>query len=39
VLLADETYFQKYPQDASKTFIHHYHGPYLYLANKLPSNR
>ncbi|MBN8826447.1 MULTISPECIES: lipase family protein [unclassified Spirosoma] len=36
VLLADSTYFAKYPDSKEKIFIHHFHRPYLYLTEKLP---
>ncbi|QDK82344.1 lipase family protein [Spirosoma sp. KCTC 42546] len=36
VLLADSTYFQNYPESKEKIFTHHFHPPYLYLAEKLP---
>lgn len=35
VLQADEAYFQKYPDDTKKVFVHHFHQPYLYLLDKL----
>ena len=41
VLLADSVYFKTYPDSKEKIFTHHFHSPYLYLAEKLPfiSNR
>ncbi|MFD2569784.1 lipase family protein [Spirosoma soli] len=36
VLLADSTYYKQYPDSKEKIFTHHFHPPYLYLANKLP---
>lgn len=36
VLKADSTYFSKYPDSDDKLFTHHFHPPYLYLAEKLP---
>lgn len=36
VLLGDSTYYQKYPDSQDKVFTHHFHTPYLYLAEKLP---
>ncbi|UFH55722.1 lipase family protein [Spirosoma sp. KNUC1025] len=36
VLLADSAYFQKYPDSKENIFIHHFHPPYLNLAEKLP---
>lgn len=36
VLKADSAYFKKYPDSDDKIFVHHYHMPYLYLAEKLP---
>ena len=35
VLLADSAYFSKYPDSKENIFIHHFHPPYLYLADKL----
>lgn len=35
VLLADSTYLTLYPDSKQKIFIHHFHPPYLYLAEKL----
>ncbi len=35
VLLADSSYFQKYPDSKENIFIHHFHPPYLYLTEKL----
>ncbi|MCK8491262.1 lipase family protein [Spirosoma sp. RP8] len=36
VLLADEAYHKKYPDNKKTIFVHHLLGPYLYLASKLP---
>ncbi|MBD2699290.1 lipase family protein [Spirosoma sp. BT702] len=36
VLQTDSTYFAKYPNSKEKIFTHHFHPPYLYLAEKLP---
>ncbi|MFD2935509.1 lipase family protein [Spirosoma flavum] len=36
VLLADSAYFKQYPESQEKIFTHHFHPPYLYLAEKLP---
>ncbi|GAB4041882.1 hypothetical protein GCM10028774_51660 [Spirosoma jeollabukense] len=36
VLLGDSDYFKKYPDSKENVFIHHFHPPYLYLAEKLP---
>lgn len=36
VLLADSTYLRQYPNSKEKVFVHHFHLPYLYLAQKLP---
>jgi hypothetical protein len=36
VLLADEDYYKLYPDNPDKPFTHHFHQPYLYLAEKLP---
>ncbi|MPR35894.1 META domain-containing protein [Cytophagaceae bacterium SJW1-29] len=38
VLLADADYYQKFPDSAEKVFTHHFHPPYLYLAQKLDLN-
>ncbi|XWW45585.1 META domain-containing protein [Fibrella sp. USSR17] len=36
VLLADSAYYRRYPDSKEKIFAHHFHPPYLYLAeNKL----
>lgn len=37
-LLPDADYFKKFPEasDGGHVFIHHFHAPYLFLANKLP---
>ncbi len=35
VLQADAAYYQKYPDDEHKVFVHHHHEPYLYLLDKL----
>lgn len=35
VLLPDDDYFKKYPDDPSKLFPHHFHEQYLYLLDKL----
>ncbi|CCH00824.1 lipase class 3 [Fibrella aestuarina BUZ 2] len=32
VLLADSTYYHRFPDSADKVFTHHFHPPYLYLA-------
>ncbi len=36
-LFADEAYFQAFPQDPDRPFIHHLHGPYLYLLHRQES--
>lgn len=36
VLLADSAYYKQYPDSKEKIFAHHFHPPYLYLANQLP---
>lgn len=36
VLLADSAYFRQYPNSKEKVFVHHFHAPYLYLAQQLP---
>ena len=36
VLLADSVYFTKFPESTTSLFPHHFHPPYLYLAEKLP---
>lgn len=38
VLLADAAYYAKYPDSSEKIFAHHFHPPYLYLAQKLDMN-
>ncbi len=38
VLLADAEYYQKFPDSQEKIFAHHFHPPYLYLAQKLDLN-
>ncbi len=38
VLLADSAYYLKYPDSKEKIFTHHFHPPYLYLADKLPAS-
>jgi hypothetical protein len=35
VLLGDEEYFKRYPNDKTKIFTHHFPDAYLYLAKKL----
>ncbi len=34
-LYADESYYNKFPNDSSKIFMHHLFAPYFYLVNKL----
>lgn len=34
VLLADSAYYRLYPDSQEKVFVHHFHPPYLYLAEK-----
>lgn len=34
-LLADEKYFQVFPQDGKNVFINHFHQPYLFLLEKI----
>jgi len=34
-LLPKEEYYQQFPQDRSKTFIHHFHTAYLYLLERM----
>lgn len=34
VLLPDAAYYKKYPNDKTKIFRHHLHGPYLYLLDQ-----
>ena len=34
-LLPKEEYYQQFPQDNSKPFIHHFHSAYLYLLEKM----
>ena len=33
VLQANEAYFQKFPNNPEKIFVHHFHQPYIYLVN------
>ncbi|GAB3889476.1 lipase family protein [Spirosoma agri] len=35
VLDADEVYYQQFPNDTKKLFMHHFLKPYLFLANRL----
>ncbi len=35
VLTPDEAYYRAFPEDPAKVFNHHFHKPYLYLAEKL----
>lgn len=35
VLMPDESYYKEFPDDSTKLFRHHVHGPYLYLLDKL----
>src|SRR5690606_29366916 len=35
VLQADEDYYKLYPNNQDKVFAHHFHPPYIYLAEKL----
>lgn len=37
VMMPDSGYFRRYPNtDKNRIFIHHFHPPYLYLAERLP---
>ncbi|GAB4014505.1 lipase family protein [Spirosoma koreense] len=36
ILLADEAYYQKHPDNPKTIFVHHLLGPYIELAQKLP---
>ncbi|RYD55416.1 MAG: lipase family protein [Sphingobacteriales bacterium] len=36
VLLADDAYYKKFPDDKDNIFVHHLLQPYLYLAEQLP---
>jgi hypothetical protein len=38
VLYADADYYKRYPDSKENVFIHHFFGPYLYLAEKLPDD-
>ena len=38
VLLADAEYYKQFPDSREKIFMHHFHPPYLYLAQKLDLN-
>lgn len=35
ILLPDDAYFTRYPNDSTQLFIHHLHAPYLYLLDRL----
>ena len=37
VLLANEAYYQSFPDNPEKIFVHHFIEPYWYLANQLPN--
>lgn len=37
VLLANDNYYQSFPDNPEKIFIHHFIDPYWYLANQLPN--
>jgi heat shock protein HslJ len=39
VLLADEDYYKLYPDSKTNVFVHHFHAPYIYLAQKFPNNK
>ncbi|MEO5594677.1 MAG: lipase family protein [Chitinophagaceae bacterium] len=39
VLLADSAYFKLFPESKTNLFPHHFHPPYLYLADKLPDTK
>lgn len=34
ILMADEAYYEKFPQVKEKIFVNHLHAPYIYLAEK-----
>ncbi len=36
VLLADEAYYKAYPDSKENIFVHHFHPPYIRLAEQLP---
>jgi hypothetical protein len=36
VLNPDADYYSKYPKQAADIFMHHFHEPYRYLAERLP---
>jgi hypothetical protein len=36
ILKPDESYYERYPKKSDDLFIHHFHEPYRYLAEKLP---
>lgn len=38
VLFATPEYYEQYPNDKEKIFVHHFHLPYLYLLEKLELN-
>lgn len=39
ILYADADYYQKFPDSKTNIFVHHFYGPYLYLAEKLRAQR
>ena len=38
ILTPDDDYFKQFPNSDSAFFMHHFHKPYLYLLDKLPTN-
>ena len=39
VLMADSAYFKQFPESKTNLFPHHFHPPYLYLAERLPETK
>jgi heat shock protein HslJ len=39
VLLADDAYYQQFPQDREKIFTHHLHQPYIFLTERYGQQR
>jgi hypothetical protein len=36
ILQPDAEYYSRYPKTSTDLFIHHFHEPYRYLAERLP---
>lgn len=39
VLQPDKIYYEQFPDDPKKAFIHHFHTPYLFLLHQLPDKK